>query len=257
MTSGRGYPRARTQFPLLLAAVAGLPLLLGVATFAHTGPGRRLFGPGSHVLAKLAISIPLSLLLLVALAAALCIAARRSGRNRPRGTINGALIAFAIAVIGQFVACWIICSATSGVLALVLTAGVALGIGEALRRVAAGWRRTPVDQLPVPVPGELWWAAVPFEERNEEKDRPCLVLAVSGRRASVLMITSKDHSSRGGYAPLPATVWRHPRQTTSWLRTDRLIRLDREKLRRREGKIDAGTWELAKRAQPRVAGKTG
>lgn len=258
MSSGRGYRRAGFQPTLLLAAIAGLPLLLGIATFADTAAGRRLFGSGSHVLSKLAVTIPVALVLLIALAAVLCLAALHSGRaapGRPRGTVKRPLIFFAAAVIGQFLASWLICSAVSGLLALLLCAAVAWALGEWLRRLVVGWRRTPLDQLPVPIPGELWWAAVPFEEKNEEKDRPCLVLAVNGRRASVLMVTSKDHSDRGGYVPIPAAVWRHPRQSTSWLRTDRLIRIDREKLRRREGKVDQRTWELASRAQPRVTGK--
>lgn len=257
MSSGRGRRRARVSRELLIAGVAGLPLLLGIATFADTGAGRRLLGAGSHTLARLSVTVPVAVVLLLALAVALCISARRSGLRRPSGTMERALLVFAGAVVAQFLASWIICSAVSGVLALLLCAGVALGLGAGLRRIAVGWRRTPTDELPVPIPGELWWAAVPFEEVNEEKDRPCLVLAVAGRRASVLMVTSKDHSERGGYVAIPASVWRRPPQGASWLRTDRLIRIDRDKLRRREGKVDAGTWELASRAYPRIAGTHG
>ena len=43
-----------------------------------------------------------------------CLALRRSGAPSPRGTVKRPLIFFAAAVIGQFLASWLICSAVSG-----------------------------------------------------------------------------------------------------------------------------------------------
>jgi hypothetical protein len=45
-----------------------------------------------------------------------------------------------------------------------------------------------------PDPGEVVWAWVPYEEdASQGKDRPVLVLRVSGGRVTALPLTSKDH----------------------------------------------------------------
>lgn len=54
-----------------------------------------------------------------------------------------------------------------------------------------------------PAPREIWWAEVPFEDGHGSKDRPCLVLRVDGRTATVAKITSKHHAELPGVLALP------------------------------------------------------
>ena len=119
-------------------------------------------------------------------------------------------------------------------------------------RIAERWWRVPIGRVPNPAPGEVWWAAVPFEEKRESKDRPCLVLSKSRRHADVLMFTSQDKTGRHGYAAVPAAMWKDGR--SSFLKTDRVISVRREKFRRRESeKAPRSVLEIASRESPTAA----
>jgi mRNA-degrading endonuclease toxin of MazEF toxin-antitoxin module len=119
-------------------------------------------------------------------------------------------------------------------------------------RIAERWWRVPIGRVPTPASGEVWWAAVPFEEKRGSKDRPCLVLSKSRRHAQVLMFTSQDKTGRRGYVAVPATMWRDEHR--SFLKTDRVISMRCEKFRRRESeRAPQSVLELASRESPRAA----
>jgi mRNA-degrading endonuclease toxin of MazEF toxin-antitoxin module len=98
--------------------------------------------------------------------------------------------------------------------------------------LAERWWRAPIDRLPKPATGEVWWALVPFKEKCGSKDRPCLVLSGSRRHRKVLMFTSQDKSGQRGYVAVPTAMW--PDQRHSFLKTDRVITMRCERFRRRE-----------------------
>ncbi|MGV9269663.1 type II toxin-antitoxin system PemK/MazF family toxin [Kitasatospora sp. NPDC003701] len=108
--------------------------------------------------------------------------------------------------------------------------------------------RRPAKGRPGPAPQEIWWAEVPFEDGPGAKDRPCLVLRVSGRTATVAKITSKHHAERPGVLPLPPGSVGDRQGRTSWLETDELREVPLSAFRRRAGVVDRQIWARAQRA---------
>ncbi|MFC9326309.1 type II toxin-antitoxin system PemK/MazF family toxin [Kitasatospora sp. NPDC057015] len=98
-----------------------------------------------------------------------------------------------------------------------------------------------------PAPREIWWAEVPFEDGPGAKDRPCLVLRVNGRTATVAKITSKHHAERPGVLALPPGSVGDARGRASWLETDELRDVPLTAFRRRIGPLDERTWARARR----------
>ncbi|MFD8257819.1 type II toxin-antitoxin system PemK/MazF family toxin [Streptomyces griseoluteus] len=98
-----------------------------------------------------------------------------------------------------------------------------------------------------PRPGDIWWADVPYEDRPESKDRPCLVLSVRGDRVTVAKITSKDHDRRAGVIPLPPGSVGDARGRSSFLRTDEVREVRVRDLRRRVGTVDPALWDEVRR----------
>ncbi|MGW0997689.1 type II toxin-antitoxin system PemK/MazF family toxin [Streptomyces sp. NPDC002520] len=122
-----------------------------------------------------------------------------------------------------------------------------------------------------PHPGDIWWANVPYEDRPESKgaarrgsprafgtgevsgravvgdarakDRPCLVLAVRGNRATVAKITSKYHDERAGVIPLPPGAVGDAHGRPSFLETDELREVPVCDFRRRVGVVDPVLWD--------------
>ncbi|MFF2545840.1 type II toxin-antitoxin system PemK/MazF family toxin [Kitasatospora sp. NPDC058063] len=103
-----------------------------------------------------------------------------------------------------------------------------------------------------PEPQEIWWAQVPFEDGPGSKDRPCLVLRVHGRTATVAKITSKHHAERPGVLPLPPGTVGDREGRASWLETDELREVPLSAFRRRAGAVDRQVWARAQRALPRA-----
>ncbi|MBV2354403.1 type II toxin-antitoxin system PemK/MazF family toxin [Streptomyces sp. J2-1] len=101
-------------------------------------------------------------------------------------------------------------------------------------------RRTTATR---PSPGDIWWAEVPYEDRPESKDRPCLVLAVRGDRATVAKITSRNQDARPGAIPLPPGAVDDARGRPSFLRTDELREVPVADFRRRAGTLDPDLWK--------------
>ncbi|MFI2611409.1 type II toxin-antitoxin system PemK/MazF family toxin [Kitasatospora sp. NPDC018619] len=98
-----------------------------------------------------------------------------------------------------------------------------------------------------PRPQEVWWAQVPFEDGPGSKDRPCLVLRVRGRSATVAKITSRHHAERPGVLALPPGTVGDRQGRTSWLETDELREVPLSDFRRRAGTVDGRVWARAQR----------
>lgn len=75
------------------------------------------------------------------------------------------------------------------------------------------------------------------------KDRPCLVLAVHGRRAVVAKITSRYHDERPGVIPLPPGAVGDAHGRASFLETDELRDVPVRDFRRRAGVVDPVLWD--------------
>ncbi|WP_369271326.1 type II toxin-antitoxin system PemK/MazF family toxin [Streptomyces sp. R11] len=94
-----------------------------------------------------------------------------------------------------------------------------------------------------PEPAEIWWANVPYEDGPGAKDRPCLVLAVRGKRVTVAKITSKYRDERYGVIPLPPGSVGDARGRASFLETDELRDVPVSDFRRRVGVMDPVVWD--------------
>ncbi|MBD0841898.1 MULTISPECIES: type II toxin-antitoxin system PemK/MazF family toxin [unclassified Streptomyces] len=129
---------------------------------------------------------------------------------------------------------------------LALAAVVLLALVAAL---VDGWGRAPVLRGPRtrvavrPRPTEIWWASVPFEDGPGAKDRPCLVLAVHGKRVRVAKITSRFHEERSGVIPLPPGSVGDAQGRASFLETDELRDVPVWDFRRKVGVVDPVLWD--------------
>ncbi|MFG2311800.1 type II toxin-antitoxin system PemK/MazF family toxin [Streptomyces sp. NPDC048566] len=145
--------------------------------------------------------------------------------------------------------------ALAAVVLLALVAAVVDGWGRRGRRPAG--RTRPPGRRPsgprrgggrsrdagLPRPSEIWWANVPYEDGPGAKDRPCLVISVRGRRATVAKITSKFHDERPGVIPLPPGAVGDAQGRPSYLETDELREVPVGDFRRRVGVVDPALWD--------------
>ncbi|WP_129308919.1 type II toxin-antitoxin system PemK/MazF family toxin [Streptomyces sp. L2] len=138
--------------------------------------------------------------------------------------------------------------ALAAVVLLALVATLVDGWGRGHRR-SRRWRRRHgrsegAEAAARPHPGDIWWANVPYEDHvGVAKDRPCLVLAVRGNRATVAKITSKYHDERSGVIPLPPGAVGDAQGRPSFLRTDELREVPVGDFRRRVGVVDPVLWD--------------
>uniref|UniRef100_A0AAU3H0E8 Type II toxin-antitoxin system PemK/MazF family toxin n=1 Tax=Streptomyces sp. NBC_01401 TaxID=2903854 RepID=A0AAU3H0E8_9ACTN len=146
---------------------------------------------------------------------------------------------------------WWLALAGVVLLALVATVSDARGRGGRGPRRPGG-RTRPPGRTPerkkgrphgAPLPGEIWWADVPFEDGPGSKDRPCLVLSVRGGTAVVAKITSKHHEERPGVIALPPGSVGDTRDRQSFLETDELRDVAVSRFRRKAGEADPALWE--------------
>ena len=196
---------------------------------------------------------PLAILLgLVFVAACGVVWRRHHSFNEPlRSAAREALIEFVVLAVVAIALDLVLKDATGRQFLAGALSTAIVGLLSAYR-IAERWWRAPIGRVPAPAPGEVWWAAVPFEEKRGSKDRPCLVVSTSRRHADVLMFTSQDKTARRGYAAVPATMWRDGRH--SFLKTDRMISVRCEKFRRRESaKAPQSVLEVVSRENPRAA----
>ncbi|MFJ9773750.1 type II toxin-antitoxin system PemK/MazF family toxin [Kitasatospora sp. NPDC101157] len=146
----------------------------------------------------------------------------------------------------------------TGIWVVLAVAGVAVlaAVAAALARRTRPAARPTGPTGPRPRPGagggpepqEIWWAEVPFEDGPGSKDRPCLVLRVHGRAATVAKITSKHHAERPGVLPLPPGSVGDRQGRASWLETDELREVPLSAFRRRAGTVDRQVWARAQRS---------
>lgn len=84
-------------------------------------------------------------------------------------------------------------------------------------------------------PGEVVWTWVPYEDDpSRGKDRPVVVIGHLGDEVAALQLTSRAHDDPHHH-PLGPGAWDHERRP-SWVRLDRVLRLDPDGIRR-EGAI--------------------
>ncbi|MEV5435887.1 type II toxin-antitoxin system PemK/MazF family toxin [Streptomyces sp. NPDC052682] len=136
--------------------------------------------------------------------------------------------------------------ALAAVMLLVLVATLVDGWGRrSLERRARLWGRGsagPGDGRPQPA--EIWWAEVPCEdERGRAQDRPCLVLAVRGERATVAGITTSFRDGRAGVIALPPGAVGDAQGRASFLETDELREVPVWGFRHRVGVVDPALWD--------------
>ncbi|MFJ4278814.1 type II toxin-antitoxin system PemK/MazF family toxin [Streptomyces massasporeus] len=153
--------------------------------------------------------------------------------------------------------------ALAAVVLLALIATLVDGWGRG-RRPSARRVRTAAPAATLegrPQPAEIWWADVPYEDEagsegaarsasgravvgdGRAKDRPCLVLAVRGERATVAKITTRFRDGRTGVIPLPPGSVGDARGRASFLETDELREVPVWGFRRRVGVVDPTLWD--------------
>ncbi|MFD8232775.1 type II toxin-antitoxin system PemK/MazF family toxin [Streptomyces sp. NPDC059696] len=135
--------------------------------------------------------------------------------------------------------------ALAAVVLLALIATLVDGWGRGRRPSARRLRSAaPAATLEArPQPAEIWWADVPYEDEDRTKDRPCLVLAVRGERATVAKITTRFRDERSGVIPLPPGSVGDARGRASFLETDELREVPVWGFRRRVGVVDPTLWD--------------
>ncbi len=102
---------------------------------------------------------------------------------------------------------------------------------------------TAPERLPRrwPRPGQIHYAAIPFDDGTGAKDRPCLVLAANDREIAVAKITSREYPPRRPLYLPPGTVDdRHGR--ASYLEPESVYLLPRSAFRRSAGRVGKGLW---------------
>ncbi|MDQ0713682.1 hypothetical protein QFZ55_003134 [Streptomyces luteogriseus] len=135
--------------------------------------------------------------------------------------------------------------ALAAVVLLALIATLVDGWGRGRRPSARGTRTAAPAATPEgrPQPAEIWWADVPYEDETRTKDRPCLVLAVRGERATVAKITTRFRDERTGVIPLPPGSVGDTQGRASFLETDELREVPVWGFRRRVGVVDPALWD--------------
>ncbi|KJK36759.1 hypothetical protein UK15_25545 [Streptomyces variegatus] len=135
--------------------------------------------------------------------------------------------------------------ALAAVVLLALVATLVDGWGRGRRPSARRVRTAAPAAAPEgrPQPAEIWWADVPYEDATRTKDRPCLVLAVRGERATVAKITTRFRDERTGVIPLPPGSVGDAQGRASFLETDELREVPVWGFRRRVGVVDPALWD--------------
>ncbi|MEV5463808.1 type II toxin-antitoxin system PemK/MazF family toxin [Streptomyces sp. NPDC002788] len=135
--------------------------------------------------------------------------------------------------------------ALAAVVLLALIATLVDGWGRGRRPPARRNRTAAPGVAPTgrPQPAEIWWADVPYEDEARAKDRPCLVLAVRGERATVAKITTRFRDERTGVIPLPPGSVGDAQGRASFLETDELREVPVWGFRRRIGVVDPALWD--------------
>lgn len=97
------------------------------------------------------------------------------------------------------------------------------------------------------LPGEIWWADVPYEDGPGSKVRPCLVLRARWGGYDVLKITSQDQSRRRDHVRIPTKQWDRNADKDSYLDLTDPIRIGQRALENRAGSLDPGVWRKVRK----------
>jgi hypothetical protein len=90
-------------------------------------------------------------------------------------------------------------------------------------------------------PGEVVWTWVPYEDDpSRGKDRPVLVVGRIGDDVAALALTSREHHDRHHH---PLGVWDGADGRPSWVKLDRVIRLDPQGIRREGAVLDRARFD--------------
>jgi hypothetical protein len=93
-------------------------------------------------------------------------------------------------------------------------------------------------------PGEIVWAWVPYEDDpSQGKDRPLLVIGHLDADVAALAMTTRAHDDRHHH-PIGSGSWDSSGRP-SWVKLDRVIRLDPDGIRREGAVIDRGRFDAA------------
>jgi hypothetical protein len=104
---------------------------------------------------------------------------------------------------------------------------------------------TPPDPswLRRPQPGEIWWAHVHYDNGNESKHRPCLVIRTHAYHMEVLKITSQDKSHRWDHIEMPQTrAWDKRAKRNSYMDLSTPYQLYDSAFTHKAGVVDQWTW---------------
>lgn len=101
-------------------------------------------------------------------------------------------------------------------------------------------------------PGEVVWTWVPFEEDySQGKDRPVLIVGRDGDWLLGLMLTSQDHDDRADREHREGRWWCNigsgdwdSRHRDSEVRTDRILRVDPDNVRRLAGRLAKDRFDV-------------
>ncbi|CAN5525449.1 type II toxin-antitoxin system PemK/MazF family toxin [soil metagenome] len=106
-------------------------------------------------------------------------------------------------------------------------------------------------------PGEVVWAWVPYEEdATRGKDRPVLVIAMTGEDLLGLMLTSKDHDRRPDadrWFDIGTGAWDRQGRPSE-VRLDRVLRLAPSAVRREGAALDRDRFDQVSAAARRALG---
>ena len=104
-------------------------------------------------------------------------------------------------------------------------------------------------------PGEVVWTWVEYEEdASRGKDRPVLVVGREGRQVLGLMLSSQaERDGQRGWLALGPGAWDRE-QRPSWVRLDRVLRVDEDGIRREGAVLDRRRFDLVAAALRRDHG---
>lgn len=83
--------------------------------------------------------------------------------------------------------------------------------------------------------GEVWWTQFPFEEIEESKRRPAVVIDENTIAVLTMMVTSKD--KKNPYS-IKIDAWQEAGlKRESWVRIDRVVRMDEWRMEKKIGNL--------------------
>ena len=125
------------------------------------------------------------------------------------------------------------------------------GVDRRRARVEVAYRP---DHDGDPDPGEVVWAWVPYEDDpSQGKDRPVVVVGLTGDRLAVVALTSRPHPERRDQVSVGSGPWDREGRT-SYARLDRVLALRPDQVRREGSTLERGRFDQLVAALSRRAG---